>query len=469
MAIESLQFGDSIAGQLIDGDPDTPLTAATMRMLDPSGIQLDVPFMSRAASEQFVHLDQWFSGQDPPQNMVLLTAQGSASLFNVQWAGHTDPSGHQLSLGRLRARETVLGHRDGVLDAPLVIETARSRIDGLNAWARSSAISRKYDTDERGRTRKLTLELDGKTLATWSQGQAEMSITSSWTTSAAEDGYESSFTVGDNVHIESRFAGEPRPFFDHFVEQRKIASLLVFLFACPISFREHRVQDESFPARMMDGRVYDHPFVELISELSVRERSRPVPSAKAMNRPTAYLEQIGPEGLEAWNANYDAWSRFILPAAGVLGRSGAFMEDVVTSTSMSIEAAGHLLGVQEGEESTWSRNRPSTATYVYRCLHALGIDWGSCAVSIEGLARAVANNYNAVKHFDRGDLPAHEETYLISIVTRLVVQLTALQLTGKGDQLLVDYRSGSAMWDVRQRFAAYGLRVESAGAWARTN
>ena len=33
----------------------------------------------------------------------------------------------------------------------------------------------------------------------------------------------------------------------------------------------------------------------------------------------------------------------------VLGREGVFMEDVILSTSMSMEAAGELIGERDGE------------------------------------------------------------------------------------------------------------------------
>lgn len=132
---------------------------------------------------------------------------------------------------------------------------------------------------------------------------------------------------------------------------------------------------------------------------------------------------------------------------------------------MALEAAGQLIGLREGEEATWGRGKPSTATYVFRCLDLLAVKWGDYISSDIGLARAIANNYNDVKHFDRGDFPDHEETYLVSSVNKLLVRLLALHLTGKGDELLEPYRDGKELWPIQQRFEVVGMRVDDDGNW----
>lgn len=138
------------------------------------------------------------------------------------------------------------------------------------------------------------------------------------------------------------------------------------------------------------------------------------------------------------------------------------------STSTSLEAAGQLIGVRENEETTYGRNvRPTTATNVYRCLHLLGITWPEQIVSIEGLAQAIADNYNTIKHADRGDFPDARHSILVSHINRWIVRLLALHLTGKGDDLLKDYRSSTSnqLWALRQYFDGYELGIDAQGAW----
>ncbi|GAA4375085.1 hypothetical protein [Agromyces bauzanensis] len=286
-----------------------------------------------------------------------------------------------------------------------------------------------------------------------------------WRFAPREDGYERVHELEDNVVIESEWE-QPRPFVDHLVEQRKALHLLVFLFGTALSFREHRVRDESIAARLMSGEIFEHPFVEVISARTIRERAQPIPSKDKLGRPLLVLEELGAEGLAEWASNYDAWERFILPAVSIVGRRHRFAEDIVMSTSMSLEAAGQLLGERPGEAATYHRGRRTTATYVYRCLELLGIRWGDYIHSQVGLAKAIANNYNSVKHADRGSFPDHAETFLIGDVNELVVRLLAVRLTGQADELLGRYREGSELWEIKQRFDAYRIRIaDVAGTW----
>lgn len=343
-------------------------------------------------------------------------------------------------------------------------------MDGLNRWARSSAVVSEPRADDEGRARALDITVESPESVEWTQGDATMRLRTIWMSSEVSDGYERSRVIADNVVIESEWA-QPHEFFDHLVEQRKLVHLLVFLFGTALSVREHRVQDESIPARLMGGEIFDYPFVELVSAQTVRERVQPIPTAEKLSRPLLVLQEVGAEGLRRWAEIYDHWDRFILPAVAVIGRRQRFTEDVVMSTSMALEAAGQLIGQRPGEERTYDpgRRRPTMATYVYRCLELLGVQWGDYIHSQVGLARAMSNNYKRVKHADNGAFPDHVETYLISVVNELVVRLLAANLTGGADELLGRYRAGSELWTVQQQFDAYHLRIaDEEGTWVST-
>ena len=290
--------------------------------------------------------------------MLLLTPKGTISLFDIAWSGHSENwGGTRASIGSVRPALAVLGDRDGALADPLVMSEMHSRLDGLNEWSRLSAVSSDSDTDEEGRIQSVTMLLHRDDGITWQQGDATMTIRAGWFHSPEQDGYDRKTTVDDNVHIESTFGSGPMPFWEHFVEQRKVANLMVFLFGRSLSFREHKLRDDLFASRMNDGRIYAHPLTEIISRHTLRERRTNVPSKKNLGRPIAHLAQVGAEGLATWSENYDTWERFILPSVSVLGRTGRFIEDVVISTSMSIEAAGGILGERAGERVTWGRGR----------------------------------------------------------------------------------------------------------------
>lgn len=78
---------------------------------------------------------------------------------------------------------------------------------------------------------------------------------------------------------------------------------------------------------------------------------------KELGNPIADLHQISAEGFETWANNYEAWKRFTLPSASILGRDGAFLEDLIISTSMSMEAAGGIIGERPGKKVAWGKAR----------------------------------------------------------------------------------------------------------------
>jgi len=466
MEMRRLEFGDSHSGLLIDGIADTPYVGATLQLTHENGVMVEVPYLASRDVAQFGHVQAWFTDQSPPTNMLLLTPAGTVSLFDIAWGGHSENwGGTRASIGSVRPALAALGDRDGALSDPLVMGEMHSRLDGLNEWSRLSAVSRDNETDEEGRVQSVTMLLHRDDGITWQQGVATMAIRAGWFNSPDQDGYARKTTVDDNVHIESTFATGPMPFWEHFVEQRKVANLMVFLFGRPLSFREHKLRDDLFAARTLDGLIYAHPMTEIISRNTYRERLTEVPSTNDLGRPIAHMAHIGAEGLATWSANYETWKRFILPSVSVLGRPGRFIEDVVISTSMSIEAAGAILGERPGEQITRRGGRPTTATYVYRCLDALDVLWPERIRDRIGLSRAIANNYNHVKHFDRGEFPNHNETYVVSEVNQMIVRLLAIHITGQGEELLSSYRKGDDLYRIDQLVDGYGLRVDEAGCW----
>lgn len=468
MAVEHLDFDDSIAGLLVDGNPDSPFVGATLRLLRGRGVQVEVPYLSSHQSPQFAIVEPWFSQKTPPKNIELYTPNGTIALFDVTWGGRSENwGGVSASVGTLRPSEAVLRDRDGDLSDPLEFRKLQSRLDGLTIWARANAITSESTTDDNGRVQSVTYKLDGAELAGWNQGRVRMTLTSTWTTDPEVDGYSARNQLTDFVVLRSEVTeeGVVLPFWEHFIEHRKIATLLVFLFGRPISFRQHHLQDERFAARMIDGTVYNHPFYEVVSRHTIRDREAPVPTREPLGRPLAYLPQLDAEGLPNWSNTYDQWARFILPSAGVLGRTRPFIEDIVISTSMSIEAAGGILGVQDGEDELWNgRGRAPTKVNVFRCLHFIGLPLAAFGDDV-GLAIAIANNYNDVKHYDRGDFPDHGQTFLVSRLNRLLVRLIALGLVDRSGSLLRPFREGSELHEIKQEFDAYKATVDHDGNW----
>ncbi|HWU32280.1 MAG TPA: hypothetical protein VN108_05365 [Marmoricola sp.] len=463
MSIE-LEVGDSMAVLLVDGVKETPYVGATLRMTE-SGVEVEVPYLAGFVVPQFAGVDQWFRQMSPPENVLVHTPEGNIVLYGCRWRGHSDAAGSRVGSGRFAATEALLNDRDSTLTDPLTVKTCQSRADGLNRWSRMTAVASESTHDEDMRTTALDIRVESPEPIEWGQGDATLRVRSTWRVKPAEDGYSRTHEIDDYVVFESEW-GEPRPFVDHLIEQRKVLHLLTFLFGNALSFRKHSVRDETITTRSMGGTVLDHPLIEVVSARTMRERAQPVPSKEKLGRPLLVLEEVGAAGLAEWAANYEAWERFILPSVTIIGQPHRFAEDVVTSTSMSLEAAGQLIGERNGESATYSRGGPTTATNVYRCLDVLNVGWGEHIHSPVGLARAIANSYNSIKHANRGAFPDRAQTLLISEVSELVVRLLAVRLTGQGAELLQRYSQGSELWKLKQSFDAYRIRIaDDRGSW----
>lgn len=296
-----------------------------------------------------------------------------------------------------------------------------------------------------------------------------MSLRAGWLHAREKDGYDRKTVIHDNVAIASTFNSEKALFQDHFAEHRKIAALMTFLFGRQLYFRRHSIRDDLFVLRAGDGHVYSTPLTEVISRGTYRERTREVPSSEQFRNPIASLQQIGVEGLEEWASRYEQWERFILPSASVLGEESAFIEDIITSTSMSMEAAGGIIGERPGERVTWSRGkRPTMATYVYRCLDVLAVFWPERLGDRVRLSHAVANSYNDIKHYDRGDFPELDEAHVVSEINKMIVRLLAVYVVGRADCVLEPYRKSDQFYQIQQLLDGYGLAIDENGKWSRT-
>ncbi|MBD3933128.1 hypothetical protein IF129_16415 [Streptomyces chumphonensis] len=449
-----------MTGMLVDGIDGTPYVAATLRLSETNGAQVEVPYLDFPGESQFGSTAEWFNSEEPPSNLLLMSLDGDISLYGCRYSGHTVNYPRGIGVGRVTPSELVLHGRDGDFHDQLEVKEFRSRIDGLIDWTRYGSIRRKTDQDDQGRVQRVTIEIASLDGSQWRQGASMMKISGDWNVDPARN----SVNVTEGVSLVSTFEC-PKPVLQHLAEHRKVSALLSFIFGCATYFRRHDIKDSRFNAKTLDGSVVETPFYQLVSRGTVKEHSKPSPSRKRLQSPLVEFSKVGSNGLENWSTCYDTWVRFIHPAVSALNRPGAIIENLVISAAMSMEAAANLIGPVDGESPTCRRNgSPTTATYMYRCLVETGWDWSALCSSVVGLAQAIANNYNTIKHFDRGQFPDPTETHLVSSVTALAVRMLALRVT-RPDLEAVDL-FGNRVHDfdrLKDEFDAYGLFVNGDG------
>jgi hypothetical protein len=460
-----LEVGSSIAGLLVDGDPDTPYTGATLTYTE-QGVRVAIPFHHRNGDPQFSHVDDWFDvrGGSVPENMVLETHNGDASLFEVQWSRTSIKSG--VSEGVLHPTNTVLATRHAPLDAPLRVKRMRSHIDGLQGFTRLTAIKSDTETDDLGRVRELRITVASKDSVAWRVGDAVLTVTTDWKQVNPDDRTVGGFTMKEWATLTSEFE-ESQPIERHLEVQNTFQRFLAcVVFQRAVHYRRHEVSDEHFPERIHRDEVH-YPFKELISRHTVDQLRRPRPTYKQLQQPLLLIGDIGGEGLERWAAEQARWEPFLAPLLQLLLRFPTIPEDFVVTCSIAMEHAGNIIGKVSGERATYSQGKnpgPTTATWMLRCIRQLGLDWALFGSNDVGIAKAIARQYNSTKHYKQDKVVAEEELFLSARLCQSVVRLFSLWIADQAGDLVRSV--GPHQLDrLHQYFMDVGLEVGEDGAF----
>jgi hypothetical protein len=428
LMIDHLELGAVVPILLVDGVEDTPWVVGTLTLTE-RGLRVDLPYATHG--EQFKTVSDWFDGESPPENLFVTTNDLQMSLFGLSYGGHSWNLGRGTAQGFINVEEALMKQRDGNLHDPLLVEEVRSEIDGLIEWSGLSSVVTSNTSIGEGRTRRNTIHytvssVDG---LNWTQGEATLSISSSWN-GKGRHGVE----IEDRCVLTTKF-DEPRPFVDHLVEQRKFIALLSLIFGTAIAFRNHQIRDSRFTDKASNRTVYGYPHVELISRQTIREYATEKPSTADLRFPLIRMSNLTSETLMNWGERYDSLARFLLPVVGLLRVRNTFVENTAINAAMSLEAFGkNSADSVDGEKETYSRKKPTLATYILRGIKTLSLTWENIAASEVGLAKAIAKNCNAIKHPNKGEFPDSFHTQVLGQIATNIVRLNALKLVAREEE-----------------------------------
>lgn len=455
--MKELSVGESLTGLIWDGVEETPWIAAALTSSTMGGIVVEVPFISHQGVAQFAHVEEWLRGNGQPPNIGFFANNGTYTLIGCQYSEAVQHATSGLSVGRIIPQLSVSALRDNNFDEPLFIETMRSRVDGLQDWTDAKSFHADLDSDTHDPRKSITINFpDGKPFS-WQQDAAMMSI-------GAKSGWESghrNFTIQDHIFLTSTFES-PASFDDHLAAQRKVTALSSLLNSEPCYFREHEIRDSQFPEKFLDGKVADVPFHQAIFRNTFRESQNPEPGKQAFNYSIASLQVIGPQGLEKWASVREEWKRAIDPLVELFRRRTT-VEDEFISASLSLEAAGHLLGEVPGESETYRGPKPTSSTFVFRCLSQLPTNWLDCAESVVGLSRALANMYNDLKHFDRHRVPDPAQLRLLCRLAVLTARLVIIKQISIAADLSATPMARRLLEHIQSTISDNGLYISQEG------
>ena len=169
---------------------------------------------------------------------------------------------------------------------------------------------------------------------------------------------------------------------------------------------------------------------------------------------------------------------------------GTPVSEFCATPSAMIALGGLPVGYVEGEEVTYQKGKntqefadkmkdlatskkassrwKTVATDIYRGIKPLGLRWDSIAQSEIGLARAIADNYNTLKHPSKGAFPDPLQTRLLSDISSAVVRLNALKLVADDPALVTGSNATQQFQRVMEIFRDEQLLINDDGEFEHT-
>ena len=290
---------------------------------------------------------------------------------------------------------------------------------------------------------------------TWQADAAELSLDIEWhgkpsvTLSSAALPTTGQAMIETSVWFSTEFK-EPQPIEVHLQKQRDLVALLVLVYGAPIRFRQHRTSDERFGEK--SHVVYSKTWHQHHEELKHPDRYKD---------PVFRLEDVGVEGLERWHSKDERWQRAVTPLYGLLQREGVGVEDVAIAALISLEASGQLIE----EIRKPPKELGGIAAHVYTSLSYLELDWTTMPFDQVRLARALATNYNEVKHFDRGDFPEPAVTNVLGSFALHVARYVVLGTASKDAALKHLHSSPQGFLQSKNRLESLNIDERGNATW----
>jgi hypothetical protein len=438
-----LQPGQSRFGYLFDGRADTPHQAAMLTYEEGRGAVLTVPYI--LGESQFAHTEGWFTRkQELPTTLMFWDTDGFVTLTGLNWGGH---SFGVAATGRI-VPSTVIFGRPRLFSPDYRVRQLGSRLDGLQAFSQFASL----ELDDRDHDADAVVTVRPNEAVMWRHDGFSFAIRATVPWSGV---YGHTFTATAESILESR-CSKGRTVAEHVHAQWPLRALLTIAFGAGISWREHWATDQKFPTWMLDGSTLHGQAMRVQTRRTVADFEKPLPSRSAHTFALFDLRELGSAGIKRWFRLYgnSVFRRAIEPLVEVINGASRFLEPQLLMTAMALEAMGHYRDEQRRS------NRP-VQSQIKRCIDATGFDWSPIG-STRGIAAALAQAYNDLKHADRGRRP---DGFELSLLTPLAVMIMRLQLFDLlGLPKHIKERSGaSGLHRVLEPFVLNGVTIGRQG------
>ncbi|HEY3549157.1 MAG TPA: hypothetical protein VGK17_24035 [Propionicimonas sp.] len=401
--------GQVRVGQLVDTNEDDgrPVQSAALTFDPARGVEVLVPYVR--GMEQFATAVRWFHAATPPKALLFVDELGTVTLTGVGWRGD---SGTACGTGRLGASVAVFG-QPRRLKEEYRIREMRSSIDGLAGFADFRPVD--YDFPNRGEPAVITL--DDSAMATWRSSGFTYSLgaRAAWSGSLG-----TSFAATAVPFISTHRARGATPA-EHLRAQWAIRDLLLFVHGRKLAWRSHRVIDDQFPLFTLDGATHGPDPAETHFSGTVAEHALPEPSGTSLAFPPLRLAALGSTGLKRWTDLYadDRFRRAAQPVAEVINGAATFLEPQLMMLAAALDYFGYYRYADR-------KSRPMHAS-ILKCLDSAELDWPTIGTRA-GIARAISNVNNDLKHPDREQRPDSDALRGVTALARVIARAQVFDL-----------------------------------------
>lgn len=450
--------GDVRVGRVFDGiDDAVPDQAATLTFNGKQGAELAIPYYFESdggPNPQYRKTREWFDFHDGslPKTLIFEDDKGYVTFVGTRSAGC---SGAGRVVGRVRAQAAIFerprSHRDEYLVREFI-----SNIDGLQEFARFSPIQHDQERGEDGHYR-TTVVIDADESVEWEAGGFNYGLQSNVTWHGTPG---RSFVIDDSNPYISTVSKSGATLADHLGAHWAVRALLSLVHGQRLAWRSHRLRDDEFPRWMMDGSDYGGYSVEVMMSSTVEQRRDPAPKPNALMFSMFRLHDLGPEGMRRWIELYadQVLKQAVQPAVEVINGASRFLEPQLMMLAISLDRFGYY--------RFNDKKRRAMYEHIARCLEAANLDWPQIGSRI-GIAKAVSNVNNDLKHPNRESYPNTDVLAGVKELAEIIARLQLFDLLGVDDHLRQQFVTGNDVRNAVGIFEHAGVTVTDEGEFVR--
>ncbi|EYR62091.1 hypothetical protein N866_11975 [Actinotalea ferrariae CF5-4] len=422
------------------------MLAAALTADDRRGVSLLIPYVH--GRPQFDQVRDWFRTASPPQSMLFADHDGVVTLLGVRLQGD---AGHTMATGRLTA-DSVIFAEPRTLKPEYRIRTLRSTLDGLEGFTHFHPVT--FDTPRPGEPTAITF--DTSQTVTWRSA----GFTYSLQANAVWSGTIGRQFEAQSVPVLSTSRSRGATPQEHLRAQWAVRDLLLLAHGRKLSWRSHHVLDDQFPL-YLGGTAHGPHAAQTQFHTTVEQHTAPEPSSIDLAFPELNLKSAGAPALKRWTDRYadETFRRAVQPVAEVLNGAAKFLEPQLMMLASALDHFGYYRFNDQ-------RRRPMHRS-IKKCPDDLTIDWPTIG-SRDGIARAIANLNNDLKHPDRERRPPIEELACVVELAKLIARAQPFDLIRADPAAQRAFLTSRDARRVIDMFDRSNLRIRDDGTLLRT-